>query len=121
MIESPKFEAQKVTKPIQLLAAWLVGLMAIDGMFLGAASRITGWEQSVLVIAAVFNVPLFLGAIFLLQTKFRPELQEDSYYATYLNSKTNTFYSGVIYLACSALLGAVLILMVKHSSKAEKL
>ncbi|MEP6848910.1 MAG: MFS transporter [Acidobacteriota bacterium] len=39
----------------------------------------------------------------------------------YLNTKTNTFYSGVIYLACSALLGAVLILMVKHSSKAEKL
>ncbi len=38
----------------------------------------------------------------------------------YLNTKTNTFYSGVIYLACSALLGAVLILMVKHSSKAEK-
>lgn len=37
----------------------------------------------------------------------------------YLNTKTSTFYSGVIYLAGSALLGAVLILMVKHSSKAE--
>lgn len=88
-METPKIEAQKVTKPIQLLAAWLVGLMAIDGMFLGAASQIAGWQQSLLVVAAVLNVPLFLGAIFLLQTKFRPELQEDSFYAKYLDSKTN--------------------------------
>ncbi len=35
----------------------------------------------------------------------------------YLTNKTNSFYVGVIYLSCSALLGAVLILLVKHSSK----
>src|SRR5690606_2377188 len=43
--------------------------------------------------AAIVNVPLFLIALFVLQTKFRPELQEDSYYSTYLNSKTNQLVS----------------------------
>jgi hypothetical protein len=42
------------------------------------------------VIAAIVNVPIFLIAIFVLQTKFRPELQEDAFYSKYLDSKTNT-------------------------------
>ncbi len=46
-----------------------------------------------LVIASIINVPLFLMAIFLLQTKFRPELQEDSYYSKYLDGKSNKLIS----------------------------
>lgn len=86
-----KIEPQKVTKPIQLLAAWLVGLILIDGIFLTAASALRGGglESSILVIAAVLNVPIFLIALFVLQTRFRPELQEDSYYSQYLDKKTN--------------------------------
>jgi hypothetical protein len=79
-----------ITKPIQLLAAWLSGLVVLDGSFLLAASRIVdpGWAGGALVIASIANVPLFLLAIFLLQTKFRPEMQEDSFYSKYLESKT---------------------------------
>ncbi|OCQ23399.1 hypothetical protein A7985_05520 [Pseudoalteromonas luteoviolacea] len=84
-----QINTQKVTKPIQLLSAWLVGLIAINGSFLTAAANIDGWEKSLLVIAAVINVPIFLVAIFILQTKFRPELQEDSFYSKYLDSKSN--------------------------------
>lgn len=82
---------ERITKPIQLLGAWLAGLLAIDSCFLVAAIRMpnASWHASALVIAAIGNVPLFLAAVFLLQTRFRPELQEDSYYATYLSSKTN--------------------------------
>jgi hypothetical protein len=82
---------ERITKPIQLLAAWLAGLLAIDTCFLLAASRFpdSSWHASALVIAAIVNVPLFLLAVFLLQTRFRPELQEDSYYSTYLSAKTN--------------------------------
>lgn len=88
---SNNINAEKLTKPIQLLAAWLVGLLSISSSFLIAAANIqVEWQSGVLVIAAVINVPLFLAAVFILQTKFRPELQEDSYYSTYLNSKTNT-------------------------------
>jgi hypothetical protein len=90
-----KIEPSKVTKPIQLLAAWLVGLTLINGSFLGAAIALgaTPWLQSVLVIAAVVNVPVFIVAIFLLQTKYRPEMQEDSFYATYLDKKTQRMVS----------------------------
>jgi hypothetical protein len=87
----PKIKPEKITKPIQLLGAWLAGLFSIDSCFLLAAANMdTGsWESRALVIAAMANVPLFLVAVFVLQTKFRPELQEDSYYSTYLSQKTN--------------------------------
>jgi hypothetical protein len=80
---------EKVTKPIQLLAAWLVGLIAVNGSFLLGANHIATppWAGAVLVIAAVANVPIFILALFLLQTKFRPQMQEDSYYAQYLRSE----------------------------------
>lgn len=85
-----KIEPHRVTKPIQLLAAWLVGLILVDAGFLAAALKITepGWAAGWLVLAAIVNVPLFLLAIFLLQTRFRPEMQEDTYYAKYLETKT---------------------------------
>lgn len=86
-----KIEAHRVTKPIQLLAAWLIGLVLVDGIFLGAAMSLgDAWERSLLVIAAVLNVPGFLLAIFLLQTKFRPELQEDAFYYEYISKKTSS-------------------------------
>lgn len=91
MHNSQKVDPQKVTKPIQLLAAWLVGLIVVNGSFLSSAVALGSetWESSILVIAAVFNVPMFLGAIFLLQTRFRPELQEDVFYSQYLDKKSN--------------------------------
>lgn len=90
-MESKKqIEPHKITKPIQLLAAWLSGLVVVNGSFLAAATQIKEpvWVAGTLIIASIVNVPLFLIAIFLLQTKFRPEMQEDSYYARYLESKT---------------------------------
>ena len=84
-----KIDAHKVTKPIQLLAAWLVGLIAIDGSFLTAAGIISSpaWIPAALTLAAIINVPVFLVCIFLLQTKFRPEMQEDTYYAKFLENR----------------------------------
>ncbi|MDZ5635010.1 hypothetical protein [Janthinobacterium sp. GMG1] len=81
-----KISPDKVTKPIQLLAAWLVGLIVVNGSFLVAAQQISKpeWASAVLVVAAIANVPIFLFALFLLQTKFRPQMQEDSYYSQYL-------------------------------------
>jgi hypothetical protein len=86
-----KIHPEKITKPIQLLAAWLAGLFSVDSCFLFAASNMQegSFESQALILAAIVNVPLFLIAVFLLQTKFRPELQEDSYYSYYLNQKTN--------------------------------
>ena len=91
-MDKNKIPVDKVTKPIQLLAAWLTGLIIIDGSFLTAASTLSApsWASGLLIVAAVLNVPVFLFAIFLLQTKFRPEMQEDSFYSKYLESKTGT-------------------------------
>lgn len=79
----------RITKPIQLLAAWLAGLSIIDASFLTGAATIhqPDWVPGLLAGAAVVNVPLFLICLFLLQTKFRPEMQEDSYYSQYWEKK----------------------------------
>ncbi|WP_336355396.1 hypothetical protein [Pseudomonas granadensis] len=85
-----KIDPHKITRPIQLLAAWLVGLILTDSIFLTATLSLESqsWERGALVLAAILNVPLFLGALFLLQTKFRPELQEDTYYHEYISKKS---------------------------------
>ncbi|MBW4936657.1 hypothetical protein [Marinobacter sp. F4206] len=109
-MEKNVVKPEKITKPIQLLGAWLVGLVSLNSCFLFAAANFgTGtWESEALVIASISNVPVFLIAVFLLQTKFRPELQEDAYYANYLSQKTNEIVkrpkSEVIY---SELMGRV--------------
>lgn len=89
MSQHQKIEPHRITKPIQLLGAWLAGLIIVNGSFLGTAIAIDtpSWVRSTLVIAAVVNVPVFLICIFLLQTRFRPEMQEDSYYHEYLIAK----------------------------------
>jgi hypothetical protein len=89
---SQDISPQQVTKPIQLLAAWLIGLISIDAAFLASAKVLTSpsWAPAALVVAAICNVPLFLVALFLLQTKFRPEMQEDSFYARYLEVQSET-------------------------------
>jgi len=89
----PQIQAHRITKPIQMLAVWMLALIVLDGSFLGAARLLTkpDWLPRLLVIAAVAFVPLFLIALFLLQTKFRPQLQEDSYYAEYLEREQGVF------------------------------
>jgi hypothetical protein len=89
-VSDPKIQPDRITKPIQLLAAWLAGLLLVNAAFLTAAGVITSpeWIRGTLVIASIFNVPLFLACLFLLQTKFRPQMQEDSYYSKYLESNT---------------------------------
>jgi len=85
-------EPQRITKPIQLLAAWLSGLVLVNGAFLAAARFLASpsWVPAALSIAAIANVQLFLGCIFLLQTKFRPEMQEDTFYSEYLGVRRAT-------------------------------
>lgn len=89
-MDKHQIKPEKITKPIQLLAAWLVGLILINTLFLSFALKITTpeWVPGFLVIASILNVPVFIGCIFLLQTKFRPQLQEDAFYSKYLESST---------------------------------
>lgn len=78
-----------VTKPIQLLAAWLVGLLSLNASFLLTATNIKNpeWASGFLVICSAVNVPVFLLCLFMLQTRFRPEMQEDQFYSKYIEKK----------------------------------
>jgi len=89
MNQGQTINPQKINKPIQLLAAWLAGLILINGTFLSAAVLIEkpSWAAGFLVVAATINVPVFILSLFLLQTKFRSEMQEDSFYHEYLINK----------------------------------
>lgn len=97
-MSEPNIEPHRITKPIQLLAAWLAGLAIINSAFLVGAGSIKtpDWIPGLLSIAAVANVPAFLLSLFLLQTKFRPEMQEDSYYSKYLEKRTDVSQQGRI-------------------------
>jgi hypothetical protein len=77
-----------VTKPVQLLIAWFVGLIVLDAAFLVVAVALRGgWAANTLIIAAVSNVPLFLTGLFLLRVKFSSEFKGGAF--RYIDKKTN--------------------------------
>lgn len=78
-----------VTKPFQLVAAILIALFAVASLFLAAARAFESptWLRPLLVIAAVATVPVFILFVFVLQTRFRAEMQEDAFYARHLNRR----------------------------------
>jgi hypothetical protein len=92
-MQENNIKPEAITKPIQLLAVWLLGLVILVSGLLTAAKVLEhpSWLPVFLSISAVAIIPLFLFLIFLLQTKYRPEMQEDIYYAKYLNEDTNRF------------------------------
>ena len=84
-----QLEPHRITKPIQLLATWLLALTILEGTFMTAAVSIDQprWLRATIVLVALIFVPIFLALLFLLQTKFRPEMQEDVYFADYLERR----------------------------------
>jgi hypothetical protein len=86
-MDDHKIEPHRITKPIQLMAVWFLTLLLIDSSFFAAARFITepSWITPLLVISAICFVPLFVGGVFLMQTVFRKELQEDQFYSEWLN------------------------------------
>ncbi len=79
-------EPHKITKPIQLMAVWFLTLLLIDSQLLAATTFIKEptWITPLLVISAIILIPIFLVGIFIIQTVFRKELQDDYYYSQWL-------------------------------------
>ena len=82
------------------LYSYLPGFWAIPATFLTESAA----AASIGLINSVGNLGGFVGP----------------YIVGYLNNKTNSFYAGIIYLSCSAAAAAILILMVRHSSKTSE-
>ena len=81
-----EIKPEKVTKPFQLLATWLAGLIILVSALLVASAQTyeVKWINCFYAISAISIIPIFLILIFLLQTKFRPQMQEDKYYSEWL-------------------------------------
>ena len=81
-MKDTKIEPDKIKTPIQLLVIWLIGLVVLVSGFITAStiSRSPEWLNSMYGITAVSLIPIFIGLIFILQTKFRPELLGDDQY-----------------------------------------
>ena len=79
-------DPEKVTKPIQLVAAWFATLVLLVSAFLAAGNtaRHPAWLPILYGAAAVTAVPFFAWLVFRLQTRYRPQLQEDIFYSKYL-------------------------------------
>ncbi|MCG2785042.1 MAG: hypothetical protein L6461_08045 [Anaerolineae bacterium] len=92
-MSNQKIEPEKITKPIQLIAVWFIGLVILVGAFIGGAVAIQNSPvlQTILVIASVITPLVFVGAIFLLQTKFRTQFLDDTLYADYLKRQEKLF------------------------------
>ncbi len=81
-----KIEPHKITKPIQLTATWLAGLVLLVSVFVAGAGTIKNppWLAPTFGITAIVMVPSYSTLVFLMQTKFRPQLQEDPFNAIWL-------------------------------------
>jgi len=90
---TPKIEPSKITRPFQLLAVWIAGLIILVGIFVGAAAKITNpaWLPVLFSITAVTIVPLFALLVFVMQTKFRPQLQDDPHFSKWLEQQQKVF------------------------------
>ena len=86
VMSKSNIEPHKITKPFQLLAAWLITLILLVGLLLTSAIRITtpAWITPMLTITAIIIIPGFLYLVFLMQTKYRPYLLEDKYFKDFL-------------------------------------
>jgi len=87
-VTGTEIKPERITKPIQLLATWLAGLvLLVVVLIIGSAQTYpVKWINCLFAITVVAIIPLFLILVFLLQTKYRPEMQEDKFY--YLSKYT---------------------------------
>jgi hypothetical protein len=92
-MSNPKIEPEKITKLFQMLAVWMAGLVLISGSFISGAVLIKSplWLSPFLCIGAFIIVVLFAYCMFTMQTKYRPQLQDDHYYAEYLKREAENF------------------------------
>lgn len=86
-------DPSKIDKPLQMLALLVVCLISLVGVFLTAGASISEptWIKDILYITAILLVPTFLRIIFLMWTKYRPQLQDDPHFAKWCERQDEMF------------------------------
>jgi len=84
-----RIDPEKVNHPIQLMAAWFVMLVLLDGSFLTAAHYVDkpSWVPAFLCVSALVIAILVTCFVFLMLTKYRPHLQDSRDYAEWLKDE----------------------------------
>lgn len=84
---------EKVTTPIQLLAVWFIALLLLTSSFFATAKLIENpqWVAPLLIISGIVLVFVSIILIFLMQTRFRPEMLSGSEYLQYIDRKFKDF------------------------------
>jgi hypothetical protein len=97
MMRSPKLNAEKITHPIQLMAAWFVMLILLVSLLLAAAAKINNppWIPGFLVISAIALSLVVMFAVFAMLTRFRPHLQDSKEYASWLKDERRFSFESV--------------------------
>jgi hypothetical protein len=92
-ITDSQIRPEKVTKPIQLLAVWFVALLLLTNTFLTFSTQIDEptWIRPLLVISGIILVIFIVVLVFLMQTKYRPEMLSGNEYLQYLDKKFQDF------------------------------
>jgi membrane protein YdbS with pleckstrin-like domain len=93
-VNSQKINPEKVTTPIQLLAVWFITLVLLTSAFFTAASQIhePKWISPLLVISGILLVFIFIVLIFLMQTKYRPEMLSGKEYLEFIDKSSKDFH-----------------------------
>ena len=88
-MSDPNIKPHKIEKPFQLLAAWFIILFLLTGVFVTGAStaKEPAWLAPLFGIAAVVYPAVVFAIVFVLQTVFRPALQPDEHYASWLRDQ----------------------------------
>lgn len=91
-----KLTPEKITSPIQLMAAWFSMLVLLVGVLLTAAVKIEkpDWAAGFLVIFTFAVVVAVFTCVTLMLTKYRPHLQDGKEYARWLKDK-NEYSEGL--------------------------
>jgi hypothetical protein len=88
-----RLDPERITRPIQLAAAWFATLVLVEGGLLATATQLDrpDWAPGLLIVAAVV-LPVGAGvAAYLLQTRYRSELLADPYYSEIARTKEECF------------------------------
>lgn len=86
-----KLAPEKITNPIQLMAAWFAMLILLVTIFLTAAAniQIPDWAPGFLVIFSSLTTIIVIGCVGLMLTVFRSNLQDVKEYAQWLKNKNS--------------------------------
>ena len=85
----PRFSPERIKRPSQLTAALITGIVLINITLLTVAASLGDSPRTRLVIIAgdMLITLTGLGGAFRLQSRYRPEMQDDEHYFRYMERK----------------------------------